>query len=317
MTASGDSTLRVWRLADGACLRTLTGHTGGVHAVMDVGGGRVASGGEDRVLRVWDVLSGRQLQQTSTGEDGIGCAAALWGDRVATVHGVGEIRLWSLSNGGGSAGVLRGHTAWWPLAVVDGGTALRQLASGSWDHSVQLWDVDTGTCTGMLHGHTARMQCLIDLGGGRLLSGSRRDCSLRVWNTATGACLAVVQNAHEAGDGCVRGWIMAACALPGGAATLSRGGSVMRWKWDEGSTALTPDGAPLQLEGGTVTCLAASVPGPDGEQLLSAGCADGTLCVLKSDSPGGALRMQAELAGHSAPIYALTVMRRVSGAAAG
>ena len=61
MSASRDHTLRVWRLADGACLQTLTGHTRHVWAVVDVGSGRVASGGEDCVLRVWDGLSGKQL----------------------------------------------------------------------------------------------------------------------------------------------------------------------------------------------------------------------------------------------------------------
>ena len=179
MSASRDCTLRVWRLADGACLRTLTGHTAGVHTVVDVGSGRVASGGDDCVLRVWDVLSGKQLQQTSTVEDEILCAAALWGDRIATGHRKGEIRLWILGGGGAAAGVLRGHTNYvWSLAVVGGGTAQRLLALGSNDSSVRLWDLGAGTCTAVLNGHTTYVLCLAYLGGGRLLSGSD-DGSLR------------------------------------------------------------------------------------------------------------------------------------------
>ena len=112
MTGSGDHTLRAWRLADGACLRTLTGHTGQVWAVVDVGGGRVASGGSEGVLAVWDVLSGKQLQQAPTGEGFILCAAALRGDCVATGHyQMREIRLWSLREDVGEAGVLQGHKA--------------------------------------------------------------------------------------------------------------------------------------------------------------------------------------------------------------
>ena len=144
--------------------------------------------------------------------------------------------------------------------------------------------------------------CLADLGGGRLLSGSD-DRSLRVWDTATGACLAVVQNAHGAG---VDSTIRAACTLPSGAATGSSGGSVQRWKWDEGTSTLAADGAVLQLESGGATSLAAS-SGPDGALQLLVGCFDGTLRVL-GNGAGGELQQQAALVGHSHEVNAAAVM---------
>ena len=311
MTASDDSSLRVWRLADGACLRTLTGHSGYVLAVVDVGGGRVASGGQDCVLRMWDVLSGKQLQQTHTREGSILCAAALWGDRVASGNTKSsEIRLWNLGCGGGAVGVLQGHTeSVYSLAVVGGGTAQRLLASGSADSSVRLWDVDAGTCTAVLSGHAHWVKCLADLGGGRLLSGSL-DRSLQVWNLATGACLAVVPSAHGEGE---EGFITGACALAGGAATGSRGGTVQRWKWvtDEGTNALMPDGAALQFGGGALETLAAA-PGPAGALLLLAGCDDGALRAVPAGTAigaGGELQQQAALVGHSEAVNVAAVMR--------
>ena len=302
MSASSDGTLRVWRLADGTCLRTLTGHTDAVCAVVDMGGGRVASCGHECVLRAWDVLSGKQLQQMPTGGFAIWCAATLRGNRIATGHGSGEIRLWSLGNGGiRAAGVLRGHTRCvFSLAVVGGGTAQQLLASGGSDNRVRLWDVAAGICTAVLNGHTDSVGCLADLGGRRLLSGSH-DGSLRVWNTATRTCLAVVPNAHGSMP---RGWIFAACALSGGAATGSWGGTVQRWKWNEGTSALTPNGAALQLESSWVDSLVV-VPGPDGALQLLAGCGNGMLRVLGT---GGALQLQAALGGHSATIYKVAVM---------
>ena len=41
-------------------------------------------------------------------------------------------------------------------------------------------------------------------------------------------------------------------------------GTVRRWSWDEGASALMPDGAALQLEENAVFCGAAVAPGLDG-----------------------------------------------------
>ena len=266
------------------------------------------------MLRVWDVLSGKQLQHTPTGEGEILCAASLCGDRIAIGHDGVEIRVWRLGNGGSSAGVLRGFMeAVILLAVVGGCTTQRLLASGSRDRSVRLWDVDAGTCTAVLRGHTDVLRCLTNLGGGWLLSGSE-DNSIRVWNTATGASLAVVPNADADEE---EEWFISACALPGGAATGSDGGIVRQWKWDEGANALTADGAALQLEDGPVYSLAA-VPGPDGVLLLLAGCKDSTLRVLGANGgPGRELQQQAGHAGHSEFIRGFTVMHHGTVAASG
>ena len=209
--------------------------------------------------------------------------------------------------------MLQGHMQWViSLAVVGGGTAQRLLASGSADRSVRLWDVDAGTCTAVLSGHTDSVLCLADLGGGRLLSGTLdTSCGLRVWNTVTGACLAVVPYAHGTG---YEAGIRAACALPGGAATLSIAGgtTVRQWKWDnEGAGAITQDGAALQLERGhgAMSPLAAVLM-PDGAQLLLTGSRDGSPTVLCNGGAGGALQQQATLVGgHSGAITGLVVMR--------
>ncbi|THU79671.1 hypothetical protein K435DRAFT_810519 [Dendrothele bispora CBS 962.96] len=61
-----------------------------------------------------------------------------------------------------------------------------QLASGSEDHTVQIWNTATGQEEAKLGGHTAKVWSVaFSPDGNRLASGSE-DHTVRIWNTATG-----------------------------------------------------------------------------------------------------------------------------------
>ncbi len=55
-SASTDSTIRVWNLANKTQIAKLTGHTGAVREVQfSPGGARLASAGQDATVQVWAV----------------------------------------------------------------------------------------------------------------------------------------------------------------------------------------------------------------------------------------------------------------------
>ena len=55
--------MRLWRVADGTLLRTLSGHTGGILSLAFSPDGRLlASGSSDRTLRLWRVSDGALLR---------------------------------------------------------------------------------------------------------------------------------------------------------------------------------------------------------------------------------------------------------------
>uniref|UniRef100_UPI00351CDFEC WD40 repeat domain-containing protein n=1 Tax=Frankia sp. CIT1 TaxID=2880974 RepID=UPI00351CDFEC len=67
IASGGDGTVRLWEVATGRELRTLTGHTDWVWSVgFSPDGSMIASGGDDRMVRLWDVATGRELR-TLTG----------------------------------------------------------------------------------------------------------------------------------------------------------------------------------------------------------------------------------------------------------
>ena len=62
----------------------------------------------------------------------------------------------------------------------------RLIASGSEDHTVKLWDVETGRVVRTLHGHTDDVGSVCFSPDGQLLASLARTGSVKIWDVATG-----------------------------------------------------------------------------------------------------------------------------------
>jgi F-box/WD-40 domain protein MET30 len=61
------------------------------------------------------------------------------------------------------------------------------VATGSYDATIKIWDIESGKEIRTLRGHTSGVRCL-QFDGSKLISGSL-DHTLRVWNWRTGECV--------------------------------------------------------------------------------------------------------------------------------
>ena len=78
---------------------------------------------------------------------------------------------------------LCGHTSWvYALKMLPDG----RLASGSYDRTIRIWNLTTGTQNMVLYGHTAAVISLDVLANGYLVSISD-DLTARIWNTTSGS----------------------------------------------------------------------------------------------------------------------------------
>ena len=101
VTASDDSTARVWNAEDGSLLLTLSGHTGEVNtAAFSPDGKRIVTASKDKTARIWDADNGRSLA-TLTGDPSEVRTAAFSpdGKLILTISENNLLLLWDATNG--------------------------------------------------------------------------------------------------------------------------------------------------------------------------------------------------------------------------
>jgi WD40 repeat protein len=101
ITTSDDGTARVWDLATGAELHTLTGHTQGVTAVAATpDSNRAITTSDDGTARIWDLATGTELHTLTGHTQGV-TAMAVTPDSTYSLTGSNDstARIWDLATG--------------------------------------------------------------------------------------------------------------------------------------------------------------------------------------------------------------------------
>lgn len=148
LLASGDwnGAVKLWEVETGKEKARLEGHSGMVHAVAFSSDGKcLASGGSDETVKIWDVAKGEEKPcPRPLEENGLVVSLAFGGQSRLLASGSfgfvgrkkvqpGEVKLWDVETRELRA-TLKGRT----LAISNDG---KQLASGSADGTVRLWDI--------------------------------------------------------------------------------------------------------------------------------------------------------------------------------
>ena len=187
-TGSNDSTARLWDVASGTLLHTLSGHTSSVyHLAFSPDGAMLATGSYDITARLWNVASGTLLH-TLRGHSSYVYHLAFSPDGATLATGSYDntARLWNVASGT-LLHTLRGHSSYvYHLAFSPDGAT---LATGSYDNTARLWDVASGTLIHTLRGHTDSVFHLAFSPDGATLATGSDDHTARLWDVASGTLL--------------------------------------------------------------------------------------------------------------------------------
>lgn len=189
-TAAHDGIVRVFNFAAKTLLaRTLVGHSARAFSCLwsPLVPGLLASGSDDYSIMIWDVdVENFPESAVVTSPDGPG----VFGDKVLSIGDLGRTPSMSMNiaNAGyakamtlSALRVLQGHKSY-VRALSWNYENKHLLFSGSWDSTIRIWNVITGSCLVEMNDHVADVYSLVShpLRPFTYLSCSR-DTTVRVW----------------------------------------------------------------------------------------------------------------------------------------
>ena len=192
VSASLDTTLRVWDLASGESVASLEGHEANVVGVaVTPDGTRAVSASLDMTLRVWDLASGRSVATLKGHTSAVlGVAVTPDGTRAVSASLDMTLRVWDLASGR-SVATLKGHEQQVrAVAVTPDGT---RAVSTSGDMTLRVWDLASGKSVAVLEGHTGSVRGVALARDAPLAISASRDNTLRVWDLVSGKSIATLK----------------------------------------------------------------------------------------------------------------------------
>jgi WD40 repeat protein len=256
LSASKDSTLRLWNAATGENLVTLSGAWNRHSCALSTDGTLIASGGGDSQtgdIQLWDVETGNMICSLPGNRKAVSsCEFSREGRRILSGSYDGMITIREAATG---RVVKEISTPDW-VNQCRYSPDERLIVSAGRDGNVRIFEADTGTEVALLSGHCGGVDGCMFSPDGKLVASTAENYTLKVWDVKSGTELLVLRG-HTS-------YVKAVAFSPDGSRIVSASSDKTVRIWDAASgEELTS----LARHGNGVNACAYS---PDGRRILSA-----------------------------------------------
>jgi WD40 repeat protein len=184
LTANCNNTASIYEVESGKELLILKGHTGFINSLEFSPDGKLAiTGSKDSTALIFDVITGRLVQVIGHTDEVTSAVFSPDGSLALTASSDKSARIFDVASGR-NLQVLEGHTDWIRSAVFspDGNFVL--TAGG--DHTARLFEVSSGKEFFVFKGHERDVRSAVFSHDGKKVLTSSIDHRTFFWETATG-----------------------------------------------------------------------------------------------------------------------------------
>jgi eukaryotic-like serine/threonine-protein kinase len=191
VTASRDTTLRIWDALTGVQLAVISDHRLRFRsAVYSPDGSHIATTSEDATVRIWDAHSGDPVAVFSgRGALPISATFSPDGTRLAVASLDKTARIWDARTGEELA-VLRGHDN--VIGSAEYSPDGSRIVTAAQDKTARIWDARNGALLAVLSGHGEMLLSASYSPDGTQIVTASADKTARTWDARNGAPLIVL-----------------------------------------------------------------------------------------------------------------------------
>ena len=196
-SSSDDETIRFWHPTTETPLRSITGHSRErVRDVMYASHGRILACLREENIQLWEPHTGRRIKTVDFKERIFSTAYSPDNVTFACETAGGNVWLLDANTGEHNKTPLIGHTE--GISSLDFNRDGSILASGSYDRTIRLWNVDTSDLRETLEGHADWVGHVAFSPTGLILASTGGDGTIRLWDIKTGELLKTITPASRA-----------------------------------------------------------------------------------------------------------------------